>query len=179
MLLKQEIEWISRTTACALRLIKEGQHSTALEMIKECKRSFCATESTSAITSVEALILLAENKKYKARKLICERNYAAWESTRLKEILRLCYPPCDSGTKLYHLRIKGGLASFGPFTQFSNQHYFDIEVIANSQSEALQYAVEFANFSAPEQIKVAVIKICSLPEDQANRGVLSCSPFSI
>ena len=125
------------------------------------------------------LILLAENKKYAARKLICQRNYAAWESAQLKQILRLYYPPCDSDTKLYHLRIKGGLASFGPFTQFSNQHYFDIEVIANSELEALQYAVEFANFSAPEQINVVVIKISSSPEEQSNRGVLSCSPFSI
>ena len=48
MLFKQEIEWISRTTEYALALINEGQHSEALEMIKQFKRSLCAKESTTA-----------------------------------------------------------------------------------------------------------------------------------
>lgn len=176
---EEEIKKIDEATNKAINLVHQGNFSKALKLIGKFKRSWCISESNRAITIIEALILLHKKKKTKARELIYSRNYLAWGSYELKELLRLCNPATDSNTRLYSMRLKGGIASFGMFTQFGPEHSCEIEALANSELEAVEYAKNLCRFADPESMTIKYCIVSDCPGGEDNRGILDNSPFQI
>jgi hypothetical protein len=173
----QELEAIDVATNKAIELIEQGSFRQALKKINRFNGSFCCSESNRAKALIEALILFKRGKKAQTRALICQKNYVAWGSDDLKAIFRMTCPEVDPETKLYCFSVVGGFARLGCFSCFGDNDWVDYEVLANSQQEALAYIHQFANYAAPEAVKVASLQIMDCPTDSKYRGILANSPF--
>jgi hypothetical protein len=165
-------------TEAAYRAIQADDITTAKKILKKIRRLMPITETDRSVTFVEAAILLQKKNKRMAKRCILNNNYGTWGSADLWYLLRLCNPKVDSDSKLYSFTLRGGYACFG-FRCFSDQHICDLEIIANSQEEALQYAGELCRFEAPETVELVSVEIRTLPEDEFNRGIIMTSPFRI
>lgn len=175
-----ELTEIEVATRAAYEEIENENYSKARKIIKKIRNSPCILESDRAVTLIEALILLYErNKKRKAKQLILSRNDAAWGCEDLLTVLSFCNPPSDKDSKLYRMLIKGGCATFGMLTQFTNEHYCEVSVAANTREEALAYIAELANFASKQDMQLVEYTESILPAEEKYRGVLNTTPFSL
>jgi hypothetical protein len=165
-------------TKAAYQSILADNISAAKKILKKIRRLKPITETNRSITFTEAAIFLQKKDKRQAKRRILNDNYGAWGSADLWYLLRLCNPLVDSNSKTYQMTLRGGRACFG-FTCFSDQHECDLEVIANSQEEALQYARELCNFASPETVDLVSIVVSPPTEENYNRGIVMTSPFRV
>jgi len=178
-MIEAELTKISETTDRAIELIEKGSFARARKLVYPLRHSFCITESQRAITLIEAIVLVRRNKKTRARELIYRQNYPAWGCPDLKAVLRLCNPASDEQTRLHKITIKGGRATFGAFTQFSDEHYCQFRVLANSPSEAMEYISRLCQFANPTGVEIISHGSEAAPAEQKHRGILYNSPFSL
>ena len=175
----EEMRRIEVVTNKAFEEAVKGNFSKAERIISKVRKSWCVTESVRSSVLIESYTLLQKKKKKRAKQIILNNNFAAWGSPDLLHILRLCNPAIDQETKLFQLTLKGGYATFGAFSQFSNEHACELEVVANSETEALNYAKELCRFAEPERVSLLSLVEFGCPEDESNRGILKTNPFKL
>ena len=140
----------------------------------------CVSEGERARTLVESTILQMTGDKDAARRRVLESMGYLWGTPEALEILSATQPAADQNTYMFHIEILGGLASFGYFTQFSEEHIGTFDVLANSEEEALGYIDEVANFANPSaKLIIASTKSKIEPSPNTHRGVCKTYPFRV
>lgn len=176
----QEIARIERVEATAWTYVMEGNFRKARREVKKIRQSMCVTESEQAVALVEAKILERCGDNAAARERILSSICYLWGRPEAFEILSNSNPAVDVASRLFHLEILGSCTQFG----FTADHITTVDVIANSQEEAVAYVQEVCGCGESSSRSIIHCSDISL-EDAApsemprHRGILLTYPFRL
>lgn len=180
MNLNKDLRNVEKIRDKAWDLVLEGNFRGARNLLKRIRHSFCVSESERAIALVEAKILQMKGEYEAAKIRVRESMGYLWGISDGLLIASTANPKIDSGSLNFRIKILGGRATFGCFTQFSERHVGTFDVIADSREEALTYIKEVANFAEPERMLVLECTTTPLEAGEfRHRGVILTYPFEI
>lgn len=152
--LDRELKQVEKIGRAAYDLIMRGEFGKANRQLRKLQNSFCVSEAERIRIPLAAFALRCQGRQKEAKDLIKSSISYVWNSPDAFALVRCDNPPANPRSKVLKIEILGGNLIVGAFSSFNEASVATIEVIAESQTEALLYIDELLHFSSPHERRV-------------------------
>lgn len=182
MNLQDDLQKLAEDGQKAYALIEAGRLGAAQGILSRLKRSWYISDALRIAVPLEGLILFRKRKKRRALELLQAHVGYLWGDEFALELMRACQEEAPSErTKLYRMRIKGGVPVLGAFTHFGPEYITSVEVYADDEFDAMKFLDTLLTFSDPDSRRL--IEFSELPSDNEDafdwKGIYYTNPFAV
>lgn len=180
--LHEDLDTLHRDGQKAYELIEAGRLGAAQGVLSRIKRSWYVSDALRIAVPLEGLILFVKGKKRRAVELLQENISYIWGDSLALELMRACLSePPSSQTKLYRLRVRGGMPVLGMFTHFGPEYVTSVEVYADDEFEAFRFLDRLLVFQDPVSRKLLEFSEIEAVDyvELDFKGIYSTAPFAV
>ena len=169
-----ELERIDKVGASAWAAVNEGKWRRARQELRKIANSFCIVESDRVRFFIESEILSRQGMQQEASNLIRDNLYALWGCSDALALYNRIHQNVNEGTKTFVVSVRGG----NKFLGFAQQYVVSYEILAESQTQALNYLSELRIYSSKVELDVVkLLEYKDVDEEFHQQGVIACGAF--
>ncbi len=180
--LHEDLDTLHRDGQKAYELIEAGRLGAAQGVLSRIKRSWYVSDALRIAVPLEGVLFFLKDKKHRALELLQENVAYIWGDSLALELMRACVGEAPTTkTRLYRLRLRGGMPVLGMFTHFGPEYVTSVEVYADDEFEAFRFLDRLLSFQDPTSrrlLEFSEIEAVDYTELDF-KGIYSTAPFAV
>ena len=180
--LQEDLDRLHSDGQKAYELIRTGRLGAAQGVLSRIKRSWYVSDALRIAVPLEGLIFVLKGKKRRVLELLQENISYIWGDSLALELMRACLGEAPTAkTRLYQLRVRGGMPVLGICTHFGPEYVTAVAVYADDEFEAFRFLDRLLPFQDPAgRVVLEFSEIEAVDYHELDfKGIYSTAPFTV